>query len=65
MTGAYDISVDGQSLKRSQMPQAKLMLAQQYRKRARPKVAKMVRSDLMPQLDTQRMRLLDSGDLVK
>jgi hypothetical protein len=65
MTGAYDISVDGQSLKRSQMPQAKLMLAQQYRKRARPKVAKMVRSDLMPAMDTQRMRLLDSGDLVK
>jgi hypothetical protein len=65
MTGAYDISVDGQSLKRSQMPQAKLTLAQQYRKRARPKVAKMVRSDLMPAMDTQRMRLLDSGDLVK
>jgi hypothetical protein len=65
MTGAYDISVDGQSLKRSQMPQAKLTLAQQYRKRARPKVAKMVRSDIMPAMDTQRMRLLDSGDLVK
>jgi hypothetical protein len=65
MTGAYDISVDGQSLKRSQMPQMKLTLAQQYRKRARPKVAKMVRSDVMPAMDTQRMRLLDSGDLVK
>jgi hypothetical protein len=47
------------------MPQMKLTLAQQYRKRARPKVAKMVRSDIMPAMDTQRMRLLDSGDLVK
>jgi hypothetical protein len=65
MTGAYDISVDGQNLRRSQMPQMKLTLAQQYRKRARPKVAKMVRSDIMPAMDTQRMRLLDSGDLVK
>jgi hypothetical protein len=65
MTGAYDISVDGQNLRRSQMPQMKLTLAQQYRKRARPKVAKMVRSDVMPAMDTQRMRLLDSGDLVK
>lgn len=65
LTCAYDFSVDGRSFHRSQMLQAKLTLAQQYRKRARPKVAKMVRSDIQPSVDTVNVRLLDSADLVR
>lgn len=59
MTGSYDITVDGQSLHRSQMLQAKMLLSQQYRKRAKPKVAKMVRSDVrQEEVDSMRIRLL-------
>jgi hypothetical protein len=65
LTCAYDFSVDGRSFHRSQMLQAKLTLAQQYRKRARPKVSKMVRSDIRPSMDTVNVRLLDSADLAR
>jgi hypothetical protein len=65
LTCNYDFSVDGRSFHRSQMLTAKLTLAQQYRKRARPKVAKMVRSDVQPPIDSVRVRLLDSPDLTR
>lgn len=65
LAASYDISVDGQSLRRSQLMTAKLTLANSYRRRAKPKVAKMTRSDVLPDLGTRRMRLLDSTDVVK
>ena len=62
---AYDISVDGQNLRRSQMllNREKLVLA--YRRKSKPRKAKMERSDVLPDRGTRRMRLLDSTDLVK
>jgi hypothetical protein len=43
---AYDITLDGQSLRRSQVGERLLALAQSYRRRARPRQAAVVRSDL-------------------
>lgn len=65
LAGAYDITVDGQSLRRSQLMTAKQALAEQYRRRAKVRTSRMIRSDVMPQVDTVRMRLLDSSDSVK
>jgi len=64
-TASYDVSVDGQSLRRSQLMPNKLALAAKYRQMARPKIAKMVRADVLPQIDSVRMRLLDNADTVK
>lgn len=65
LAGAYDINVDGQSLRRSQLMTAKQSLAEMYRKRAKPRMGRMVRSDVAPHVDTVRMRLLDSADTVR
>jgi hypothetical protein len=62
---AYDIVVDGQTLKRSQLMQGKLTMAQYYRRLAKPKVAKMHRRDVMPPISSREMRLLDTPDVVK
>jgi hypothetical protein len=62
---AYDVTVDGQSLRRSQLMQGKLTMSQYYRRLAKPKVAKMVRKDVLIPLSTRRMRLLDESDTVK
>lgn len=64
-SAAYDINVDGQSLRRSQLMTAKFAAAEYYRKLAKPKVAKMTRDDVMPELSSRRMRLLDDGDRVR
>jgi hypothetical protein len=48
LTSAYDISANGQSLRRSQMLDAKLRLATQYRRSSRPGIAKMIRRDVAP-----------------
>ncbi len=63
--GAYDVNVDGQSLRRSQLMTAKHALAEVYRRRARPKLAKMVREDVHAPISSKRMRLLEGDDLVK
>lgn len=42
---AYDFSADGATYHRSQQAQALLALAKQYRRRSRPRVARMVRTD--------------------
>lgn len=63
LTCAYDINVDGQSLRRSQLMQAKLTLAASYRRRAKPHVGKMIRHDVNPELSTRSVRLLDSDDV--
>jgi hypothetical protein len=65
LAGAYDISVNGQSLRRSQLMTAKITLEAYYRSKAKPRIAKLVRNDVMPDLGTRRMRLLDSQDIVK
>ncbi len=62
---SYDFSADGQAFKRSQMMLAKLKLADYFRKKAKPRVAKMTRPDVMAPIGSRRMRLLDSDDVVK
>jgi hypothetical protein len=64
-TASYDISVDGQSLRRSQILVAKLKLAQTYRMHAKMKTATMNRTDVLAPVSSDRMRLLDSPDTVK
>lgn len=61
----YDVVVDGQNMRRSQLMQAKLTMAQYYRRMAKPRVAKMVRSDVLPDIGSRRYRLLDSDDVLK
>ena len=65
LVGAYDMTVDGQSLHRSQMWLHRQKQAEFYRRKAKPKIAKLRRDDLVPDIGTRRMRLLDSSDLVK
>jgi hypothetical protein len=65
LAGSYDVTVDGQTLRRSQMMAAKLTLAKTYRQRAKPKIAKMDRHDVMAPISSRKMRLLDSDDVVK
>lgn len=62
---SYDITVDGQSLRRSQMAQGLRTQADYYRRKAKPRVAKMVRNDVEQDVHARRMRLLDSDDIVK
>ncbi len=65
LAGAYDVTVDGQTLRRSQLMAAKLTLAKMYRGKSKPKVAKQNRHDVMAPISSRRMRLLDSDDVVK
>ncbi len=65
LASSYDITVDGQSLRRSQLMTAKLTLAEQYRWRAKPKVTKMLREDVRAPMSSRRMRLLDEDDQIK
>jgi hypothetical protein len=62
LTGGYDITADGQTLRRSQLMQGKLTMSQYYRRQAKPKVAKMVRNDVMPQLDSKSVPILGGGN---
>ena len=43
---AYDVTLDGQTLRRSQVGDRLLALAQSYRRRARPRQAQVTRSDI-------------------
>jgi hypothetical protein len=43
---AYDVTVDGQSLRRSQVGDRLIALAQSYRRRARPRQTQVTRSDI-------------------
>lgn len=65
LANRFDVTADGQTLRRSQLMTNKLTLAGLYRRQSKPRIAKMHRSDVLPPMDTVRMRLLDSGDLVK
>jgi hypothetical protein len=65
LAGAYDVTVDGQTLRRSQLMTNKISLANIYRRQARPKVAKMERSDVLAPVSSRRVRLVDEGDTVK
>lgn len=65
LSGAYNISVDGQNLQRSQLMTAKLAMAEYYRKKAKPRVAKMLRSDVLSPISSRKLRLLDEDDSVQ
>lgn len=65
LSGAYDITVDGQSLRRSQLMTAKFAAAEYYRRLAKPKIAKMSRGDVLAPISSKRMRLLDADDSIK
>jgi hypothetical protein len=56
---AYDISGDGQSLRRSQIADGLRKQADAYYRRAKPRTTKMVRPDVVAQLNTNDIRLLD------
>ena len=62
---AYDITVDGQSLRRSQLMTAKLALAEKYRMMAQPKLSKMVREDVRAPISSKKIRLLDDEDVYR
>lgn len=64
-SAAYDVSVDGQSLHRSQLMTAKQAASEYFRKRAKPKLGQMARRDVLPELGTRHIRLLDAGDSVR
>jgi len=63
--GSYDVTVDGQTLRRSQIPNQKFLLANIYRRKALPRTAHMRREDVMPDIGSRRYRLLDSEDVIK
>jgi hypothetical protein len=65
LAGAYDITANGQSLRRSQLMTAKITLEAYYRSKAKPRIAKLVRNDVMPDIGSRRMRLLDNQDIAK
>lgn len=62
---AYDISVDGQNLRRSQLMTAKFEAAKYYRRLARPKMGKMVREDVRAPISSKKIRLLDDEDVYR
>lgn len=62
LAGEYDVTVDGQTMRRSQLMQAKQTLANVFRRQARPKTAKMVRRDVMPALDSKSVPILGGSD---
>lgn len=61
LAGAYDITVDGQTLRRSQLMQAKQTLANMFRRQAKPKSVKMIRRDVMPVLDSKSVPIMGGG----
>lgn len=65
LSAAYDVTVDGQSLRRSQLMTAKLAMSEYYRRKAKPRVAKMIRDDVRSPISSRRLRLLDESDSVK
>ena len=62
---AYDVTVDVQSLRRSQLMTAKLALAEMYRKKAKPKLAKLNREDVRAPISSKKIRLLDDEDIYR
>lgn len=65
LTGAYDVTVDGQTLRRSQLMSQKLTLAALYRRKALPHNITMTRTDVNNETATRHARLLDSDDILK
>jgi hypothetical protein len=61
MASKYDATVDGQTVRRSQLMAAKITLANLFRRQAKPKTAKMVRRDVMPVLDSKSVPVLGGG----
>jgi hypothetical protein len=62
LASKYDVTADGQTMRRSQLMLAKMTLAEQYRRKAKPKATQMFRDDVAPDMVARKMRLLDSSD---
>ena len=62
---SFDFSSDGQSFRRSQVIDALCKAADGYRRKAKPKVAKMVRHDIARSSRVRELRLLDTDDIVR
>lgn len=65
MDDYFDFTADGKTFRRSQRYTQKTNLASIYRKRAWVRSAAMRRTDVLPDLGTRRMRLLDDGDSIQ
>jgi len=65
LASAYDVTVNGQSLRRSQLMTGKLTLSGYYRRLAKPRIARLQREDVLSPMSTRKMRLLDSDDIVR
>lgn len=61
--GKFDATVDGQTLRRSQLYTQLKDAANLYRRQARPRIAHLVRSDIA--YETEVQRLFSSGDVIK
>jgi len=61
----FDFSSDGQSFRVTQARDGLLKQADYFRRQAKPKVAKLTRTDVMPEISSTRMRLLDAEGTVK
>lgn len=62
---AYDVTTDGQTLRRSQMTSMRMTAAAAYRRRAKPRHGSLRRTDVNSPISTRRMRLLDEDDKLK
>jgi hypothetical protein len=62
LAGSYDVTVDGQTFRRSQLMAAKQTLAKMFRHQAKPTTAKMVRRDVLPSMDSKSVPILGGGD---
>lgn len=65
LSSAYDFSSDSQSFKRSQLLSMKLALAKEYSRQAKPRRAKMIRSDINSPMQNDHIRLLDEDNAMK
>lgn len=62
---AYDITTDGQTLRRSQMTDMRMKAAAMYRRKSKPRTGTLRRTDVNSPISTRRMRLLDEDDKLK
>lgn len=61
LAGSYDITVDGQNLRRSQLMQSKLTMEAFHRRHSKPRSVKMIRNDIQPDLTSERATLMGSS----
>lgn len=62
LADAFDFTSDGQNFRRSQRFQQKLALAREYRMRAKPMTAQIIRRDLQHTTSLQPIHLIGNGN---